>query len=152
MGKYVRLIALERKMEKTIILDNEQKTELKLTGIADRIDQIGNQVRIIDYKTGAVTPKKLEVKGVSDAFKIDKEKALQMLHYHFLSDGDFPGHEVVPGIVSLRNISNGFMSVETDPSTSAAYKESLQEFVDQLYSGEVEWKHNQKSDFCHFCE
>ncbi len=74
------VLKLEEMLSATIDVDG---TACKISGIADRIDKLGEQTRIIDYKTGHVDAKDLKVKSIKDIRAIP-EKALQLMIYKFL--------------------------------------------------------------------
>ena len=110
-GTPVELISLEERLEKTIYL-KELDIEVKLVGKADRIEKRGNDIYIIDYKTGAVEQKNLEIKELAEIFDAEKkkEKVLQLLLYAYMFDKKKLGSGNVYGAVfSLRKFSQGAM-------------------------------------------
>lgn len=74
-----RYIASEKKVFGSINIDNHS---IPLMGIIDRIDQVGNSIRLIDYKTGHAenTYKDLEQVFTSDQYPY----VLQTLYYCYL--------------------------------------------------------------------
>ncbi len=62
-----------------------QNTELKLKGIADRIDVRNGITTIVDYKTGKVVPNDLKVVDINELFtNYKKSKAFQTFFYSYL--------------------------------------------------------------------
>ena len=95
-------------------LEMELKTEIKLTngqqvkfkGYIDRVDRIGDTVRVIDYKTGFVKDGALGLKDMDQLRQPqEKNKSLQLLMYAYLFLENHPEREALEaGIISLRNV------------------------------------------------
>lgn len=117
-GQILKLHALESKL--STILPVEITTEqganitlnLKIKGTADRIDESGGAIRIIDYKTGIVDVKDVIVQEW-DSLAVDhtKEKALQLLIYAWIYAREYNSPIPEAGIISLRRPSKGLMKV-----------------------------------------
>lgn len=111
-GNSIKLLSLERKLSAEFTIANS-KEKIKLAGKADRIDQLNGRLRIIDYKTGATQPTELVVTDWEQIVKnSDKAKAFQTLCYALMLNKMDAALEMQTGIISLRNISNGFMPVK----------------------------------------
>ena len=90
-------------------------------GRIDRIDQVGEQIRIIDYKTGKGLDKKLSLdisKNLSN--KLDTDKAFQLLTYLWMYKMNNPKlNDVKAGIMFLRRSDIGFTeAIIKNPSHS----------------------------------
>jgi len=77
-----------------------------LGGTIDRIDRKGNEVRIIDYKTGR---DELDFKDVNSLFSRDGKRnkaALQTLLYALLykANNDTTGLKIIPGLLNRNNL------------------------------------------------
>jgi hypothetical protein len=110
-GTPVELISLEEKLVKSVYL-KELNIDVKFTGKADRIEKRGNDIYIVDYKTGAVEQKNLEIKDLSEIFDAEKkkEKVLQLLMYAYMFDKKkLGGGNVYGAVFSLRKFSQGAM-------------------------------------------
>lgn len=110
-GTSIKLMSLEEKMERTVHL-KQLNIDVKFVGKADRIEKRGNDIYIVDYKTGAVEQKDLEIEELTDIFDVDKkkEKVLQLLMYAYMFDKKKLGVGNVYGSVfSLRKFSQGAM-------------------------------------------
>lgn len=91
--------------------------EVLFKGGIDRIDKIGDSYRIIDYKTGNVVPRTLNVKDTDALFEDPrKSKALQLLLYAWIFRGTEPRHPVTACNLSLRKISQGLVPLVVEGS------------------------------------
>jgi hypothetical protein len=78
------------------------------------VDRFNGITRIIDYKTGAVNTKDVEVNDQDDFFEEKKSKALQLAIYQWLyvkNQVTSMDSSVIAGILSLRSISEGFLQL-----------------------------------------
>lgn len=130
-GTVLKLLHLEKELTSTIVVNG---ITINLKGKADRIDQIGNTIRIIDYKTGNVEASQaLKIKDW-ELLKNEKfNKGFQLLMYAYLwnktaSTNKFELHS---GIYSLRSLSKGLMLVSVDGEFNLK-EEILQQFEDEL--------------------
>jgi ATP-dependent helicase/nuclease subunit B len=101
--------------------------EVRIKGFIDRIDSIGGEWRIIDYKTGRFDKKELKIGDWSD-FQGTPEQSMsfQLLSYAWLFGGRF-GNEtpaVRAGIIPLKKSSEGFTEVSV-PVAGSGRNESL---------------------------
>lgn len=107
-GKSIKILYLEKFVERELYID-KLGFAIKLRGVIDRLEQVGNTIRIIDYKTGSVQPVDLKFRHWEDVVDSEKKKgkALQLLMYGYMLNEK--EHEVNSGIISLKNQRNGLM-------------------------------------------
>ena len=121
----------------------EQK--LSAGGIIDRVDLVGDTVRIIDYKTGAVAEK---IGSIADLFREDRAKELdgwlQILLYCEAYIAGSPGSGVQPSIYRIRKMSvpgdGDLLKIRTESGKNAVitdYLEVRDEFMANL-TGTIE--------------
>ncbi|QNJ97560.1 PD-(D/E)XK nuclease family protein [Constantimarinum furrinae] len=112
---------------------------VNLRGKVDRVDEYNGVLRIIDYKTGSVTQGDLEIvdwESLNTDYKYSK--AFQVLAYALMMDGELNVHEANAGIISFKNLKNGFLKFATKPSSHSRTKnyeinaEVLQRFKNEL--------------------
>ena len=83
---------------------------ISLRGIVDRIDRLDGTLRIIDYKTGRVTPTDLYITHWEDVKEDYKySKAFQVLVYATLLQNNYSEETVSAGIISFKNLQEGYM-------------------------------------------
>ena len=117
-NKTMKIIGLEENLFASIYVP-EHKTNVNLTGNADRIDQIGNTIRIIDYKSGSVNDSDVVIKKNVNELKDLSEKSLQLLIYKYLykkAHNDIAADDIEPGIIGFRKISKGIFSLSNNSS------------------------------------
>ena len=85
-GQDLVIKKLEEKFKSFIIIfSNDKKIDVNIKGFVDRIDIIGNTIRIIDYKTGAMKQKELRFNDRDSLLNESKfSKAFQILMYLYL--------------------------------------------------------------------
>ncbi len=89
-----------------------------LKGVADRIDQVNDIPRLVDYKTGIVEERKLNVKSFETVISDDSyDKALQLLIYAYMYQHQFKATRVSAGIISFRRAKTGIMPLHADDKT-----------------------------------
>ncbi len=154
------VLSLEHKLESEIsILINGELKKIKLTGFADRIDRVGDTIRIIDYKTGNVDERKLSVDDVEIVFeKTEYDKALQLLHYAYLFQSENPTTKnIQSGIVSFRNYKKGILNLMINKNNLLAkpqfevYEENITKMVNEILNKEITIKQTQDLEFCKIC-
>ena len=156
-GEHLTILSLEQQLEKTI---NVGPHAVKLIGLADRIDRAGDEVRVIDYKTGMVKPAELKVADLSILeHEPAKAKAFQLLTYALLHrhvNGMEEGG-MASGIISFRKLSSGFMNVQIGKSRHIAgqdldgFEELVHAVIERIYDPKEPFAHDPDSVFCKFC-
>lgn len=135
-SKQIRLIDLEKSFyrEKSILL-NDETLQVKFKGNFDRIDEEDNQIRIIDYKTGNVLRRDLELKNWEDLITSNKfEKCFQLLMYSWLYLPELKNNsELNVGIYSFKKLSQGFINLRL-PEKGPINFVSLSQFEELLIS------------------
>lgn len=111
-GDQIQILATEQRLETYIQIDGID-FPIKIKGTVDRIDQCNGVTRIIDYKTGLVESKQLQVADLSIIQDHKFEKAIQVLLYTrlYLSHKQEIPRNIQAGIYSFRNLKEGFMKI-----------------------------------------
>ena len=153
-GAEIHLLAVEEKLEAPLELAvlAEQDIQLKIKGKIDRIDRLNGQLRIIDYKTGAVSQNDLIFKE-EQLYHGKRNKALQLMLYQFLYEQHFNPENIDSGIISLRNLSSGFMTFKSKEENSIydTLKEVISVVLAELLDAEMPFSHKMTSEYCNFC-
>jgi len=123
-GTPLKIISLEERLEKTVYV-KEIDTHVKFVGKADRIEKVGNDVIIVDYKTGMVDERQLVIKELEDLFDPEKEKTkvLQLLLYAYMYKDQVKNGNVFAAVFSLRKWSQG--TIRTKMYNAEKKKETL---------------------------
>ena len=114
---------------------DKDSVSINFKGIIDRIDSRQNSetVSIIDYKTGKVETRDLVVKNIEEITTNPKyAKAFQVIFYAWLYYRNHPKSKIETGIISLRSMSNGYITLKiTDSDNIIDY---LDDFTDSIMS------------------
>lgn len=135
--------------------------KIKLKGIIDRVEKDiqTNLIQIIDYKTGKVEQKDIQVKDWTDLLeKQEKSKALQLLYYAYIfAKNSNPGQAFQASIFSLRNRSAGLISLQLPDEKLVS--ESLEEIetvikniVTKILDKNIPFTQVEDSKKCEWCD
>jgi CRISPR/Cas system-associated exonuclease Cas4 (RecB family) len=157
---------LEKRLAKSIHLKlAEELMEIQLKGFVDRVDLVGRTVRIIDYKTGQVDKKELELQEWNDLIDDpEKDKCFQLLMYAYLMDDSFriTDTTVEAGIISLKRVKSGFLPVvisgENDSLSKGidhhvlkSFEERLIRILQEMFDSGVPFDQTENLDVCKRC-
>lgn len=145
-------------------LSHEMKVEihgkpltLNWIGFIDRIDRIGDEFRIIDYKSGKVTEKdtKYEIKeDVKSAFTSCKH-ALQLAVYLYLFEKNYGFFPSETGIYAIQKNKNAWFPLDLNGLSASNFLKDFQllveETITELYDLNVPFAHNTFSKYCPHC-
>ena len=110
-GHTIKIIALEQSCEAHLKF-SDFDFNIKMRGKVDRVDMLDGVTRIIDYKTGRVEQNQIQVIDWNDITTDYKKysKPFQVLSYALmLHQSNIIDLPVEAGIVSFKNLGNGFM-------------------------------------------
>ena len=106
----IKILSLEERLTSEITVNNRT---VKIKGVVDRIDLFNGNLRIIDYKSGLVNSKILDIKNI-DKIKLDYKYSnlLQLLVYKLLVTDNYKNIDLGEvGIYSVKKISSPFISI-----------------------------------------
>ena len=158
-NKTMKIIGLEENLFASIYVP-EHKTNVNLTGNADRIDQVGNTIRIIDYKSGSVNDSDVVIKKNVNELKDLSEKSLQLLIYKYLykkANNDIAADDIEPGIIGLRKISKGVFSLSNNSSLFIGedliedFESKLSDIYNEILNKDIPFKQTEDENKCLNC-
>jgi RecB family exonuclease len=154
----LELLGMEEEME-AVIVTRLHPAGLKIRGFVDRIDRVRGRIRIIDYKTGQVDS--LKINSFLDLKEgTPKKEAFQLGAYAFLYHRNHePDRAVYPGIFAMRNLSEGFLTLEYGPQKIAEFDlQSLVEFegllvniFEEILDPSLAFVQTEDQNRCRFC-
>ncbi|GAA4834054.1 PD-(D/E)XK nuclease family protein [Algivirga pacifica] len=134
-----------------IPLQDSSVIPFRVSGMADRIDIVGNTIRIVDYKTGAYHKENLKANNYQELlFHPEKEKIVQLLSYKYiliqnilngeLKDYAFPAGfdlqtcKVEAGFYFFRKLSDGFVQyqIADEPTDREGFVNYAEKFFTHL--------------------
>ncbi len=164
-GDTCTIIGLEEELERTLNIEVKgEEIAVKLKGKADRIDRLGNRIRVIDYKTGKVDLSDLRLyaktlDGLEKMFSIKGEKSFQLMTYAWLyapkADAAF---EMEAGISALKNHSKymPLMFEEKDSRITEErfqlFEEGLEDLFSRMFGTEEDFEQTDNEQACTYCD
>ena len=140
---------------------NVNGMEFNLFGNVDRVDRVGDSVRIIDYKSGKIEQKDLSFKSLEELRESPKKaKAFQLMTYAYLyaksvmNDSSFTAANY-----SLRNLDDGPIFVKLDKTilkmdalVMEKFEEELKILLSTIVEDEKEFYPTENKDACQWCD
>ncbi|MDQ4141397.1 MAG: PD-(D/E)XK nuclease family protein, partial [Bacteroidota bacterium] len=170
----LRILKLEQVMETQLAVPvNGETITVKIAGKADRIDQSGSTIRVIDYKTGLVrapdlkiTPEEMDTHFLTNRH-YDKVRQLWLYRYLMakqlqadgkLNDSLFPV-QIEAGIISFRNLNAGVLMPDMQinenkndlPEFIQTSEKYLREFVQQMLDPTQPIRKTHDLEVCQYC-
>ena len=167
-NRKIRVLYLEHKMRSEIDFDRYDgggvPEKIYLNGTADRIDIVGDTIRIIDYKTGSVQENMLKLASPAALLEGKKQgMSFQLLMYAYLFSENksemnlSAGQFMESGIASLRKFKDGLLKVTIDGRSQLmkddvkAVKEVLQTILSRLFNKDEPFAQTEDTDTCKYC-
>lgn len=160
-----RYIESERKINRLFTL-GDNRTEIQLKGFIDRIDEVRDAVRIIDYKSGSGTSVFTSVESLFDKEDKDRAKAvMQVFMYSWMLGAVPAGKTIQPGIYYMRtlfsdsfdaSVSRRIERTKTEPVTdfsaySEAFEGELRRCLDEIFGRETPFTQTTTEKACAWC-
>jgi RecB family exonuclease len=100
------LVSTEETYRRNLTIQMGAKSmEISLGGKIDRIDRVGGQLRVIDYKTGRTDQKFKDVETLFEGSYGNRNgAAFQTLFYAWLVGETFPAGAVMPGLYTMKGL------------------------------------------------
>ena len=152
-----------------IMVENEP-IQLKMKGHVDLVDVLGNEIRILDYKTGAMDGKDLKIHGNTIENFMNEEfspKLFQLMTYFYLLNQNLKGTEtkpalvpyknqsmkIVPGIISTRKVSEGIFTTDFtgELANEEFYQSILRAHLEQLLDPNRLIERTENKKVCAYC-
>lgn len=157
--KNLKILSIEEVLERTMTLPQDDKiTQVLVKGKADRIDQIGQTIRILDYKTGSVDLKKVKLPANKEAelnqifSNSEYDKTTQLFIYDWMYKLRSTG-SAQAGIVSFRLIKNPYILMQF-PSEDEyeSLEEDFKELLSQIFDSKTPFTQTEKIADCGYCD
>lgn len=164
-GLFLTITMLEQRLRRSILIQSGgENIQVLIQGVADRIDHIGNETRILDYKTGMVEKKELLMKDWNELLEDPRlDKSFQLITYAWML-AEFPNTlPLLTGIIPMKKPANGVMAVQVQhnqlqkpeellgESDLAAFESVLKELLSGIFDFKVPFCQTSSTDHCAFC-
>ena len=158
----IKIISLEKKYEKKMLLTiNGRSCEVSLGGVVDRLDQVGETIRVVDYKTGTSESTIQSIEKLFDAEKKRNKAAFQTLLYSSCVNSNLKTIlRIVPAVYGARSV----FKTDFDPTFQLSgqliiyqahaneFETLLRNLLQELVNPEVAFSQTADSKICHYCE
>ncbi|UGS20953.1 PD-(D/E)XK nuclease family protein [Flavobacterium cyclinae] len=151
-GQAIKVLLLEASLSCEIEVKS-LPFPIKIAGKVDRIEEREGAIRIIDYKTGKVDGNSLKIQDFGDLTSdIKNEKIIQLLCYALMFENHElkQNREVSAGIVSFKNMKNGFLPFGLGKGKDADivisneilddFKAELEKLIVEIFNTEIPFK------------
>lgn len=159
-------IESERKINGLISLSDH--SEIRLKGFIDRVDEVRDAIRIIDYKSGSGTTTFSSIESLFNKEEKDRAKAVMQvfmycwMYAHFTEN---KGKTIQPGIYYVRSLfSDPFdpsvyhriergksEKVEDFSGYAQAFEEGLRGCLDEIFNPEIPFTQTPTGKACSYC-
>ncbi len=153
------IVQLEARKTMTLSLQvNGRIREVSFTGYIDRVDKIGSQYRVIDYKSGNVKSQDVKfVEKENTILTFSKCKhAVQLAMYAlFLKEnyGYYPAETSIFSLTDVKQLSYPLFSKSHKiEDICNLFKKFLEELLEDIFDSEQSFEHNEDSKYCNYCE
>ncbi|MDD2797004.1 MAG: PD-(D/E)XK nuclease family protein [Bacteroidales bacterium] len=175
--RYVKqVLEIDRKLTPFVYRESEEKMEdqitarnglkIRLKGSIDRIDEVGNKTRIIDYKTGTGKSNFSSIEELFDSTQKNRPKAvMQVFFYSWLYDRKHHSPTIAPGIYYLREMFSDFKStviynpepkkkefVENFAEFRTQFEDQLFTLMESIFDPVHPFKQTEIVEHCQYCE
>jgi len=153
----IDIIMLEMKLTKSIEIDvNGTKKRIHFSGLVDRIDKVGDNYRVIDYKSGKVTDKDVKFKQLDTpilSFKNCKHAVQLALYCLFFKErfNHFPAEAKIISLVDVKANYNLNIEDGTTEDVCNSLVDLVTDIITELYETEEVISHNPDSKYCSYC-
>ena len=161
-----KMLAVEGRYNIQVPLKSDGR-KVNIAGIIDRVDQVGNTVRVIDYKTGAAELIFKDIDSLFDSENKKRNKAafqtfLYCLFYDMKHGDDLA---ISPNVYGLKSIFNPKFACTLEQKEGrskgipvGSYLAYKQEFMDgftdlleEIFNPEIPFTQVEDEDVCRIC-
>ena len=140
---------------------NYSGNKVLLHGFADRIDKVGDEIRIIDYKTGKVHPNDVKINDKVVGITGMAEKSIQLMMYKYLylsENSKVSEQQIKPGIIGFQKLSHGIYNLEISElhEMSTSFENTCEkyfnDFLAELFDKNRPFTQTEEVKNCSFCD
>lgn len=167
-GKLTPFVYIESERKINGLISLSDHSEIRLKGFIDRVDEVRDAIRIIDYKSGSGTTTFSSIEGLFNKEEKDRAKAVMQVFmycwmYAHLTENK--GKTIQPGIYYVRSLfSDPFdpsvyhriergksEKVEDFSGYAQAFEEGLRGCLDEIFNPEIPFTQTPTGKACSYC-
>ena len=167
-GKLTPFVYIESERKINGLISLSDHSEIRLKGFIDRVDEVCDAIRIIDYKSGSGTTTFSSIESLFNKEEKDRAKAVMQvfmycwMYAHFTEN---KGKTIQPGIYYVRSLfSDPFdpsvyhriergksEKVEDFSGYAQAFEEGLRGCLDEIFNPEIPFTQTPTGKACSYC-
>lgn len=167
-GKLTPFVYIESEHKINGLISLSDHSEIRLKGFIDRVDEVLDAIRIIDYKSGSGTTTFSSIESLFNKEEKDRAKAVMQvfmycwMYAHFTEN---KGKTIQPGIYYVRSLfSDPFdpsvyhriergksEKVEDFSGYAQAFEEGLRGCLDEIFNPEIPFTQTPTGKACSYC-
>jgi CRISPR/Cas system-associated exonuclease Cas4 (RecB family) len=159
-GQVLSIEKIEGDLQKVIHVDVlGELLPISFKGRTDRIDRIGNFLRVVDYKSGGLKSTDVSLDAQTDIIENPmKAKALQLMQYALMTPEKYSNLHVLPGIISLRQPSLGLVSLTVKKIEGLTPDERIEtaqvfyQIASEIVNPEIPFEKTNDVKRCKYCD
>ena len=159
-----RYIESEKKIRADFKLNDGRVIQLK--GFIDRVDEVKETIRIIDYKSGSGLSIFNTIESLFDMDLKERPKAImQVCLYSWMYGLEAPGKKIQPGIYYMRSLftdafdSGVYQRIDRGrseqlsefASVSSSFEDELRKCLDNIFDCQVPFTQTSTGNACLYC-
>ena len=167
-GKLTPFVYIESERKINGLISLSDHSEIRLKGFIDRVDEVLDAIRIIDYKSGSGTTTFSSIESLFNKEEKDRAKAVMQVYmycwmYAHLTENK--GKTIQPGIYYVRSLfSDPFdpsvyhriergksEKVEDFSGYAQAFEEGLRGCLDEIFNPEIPFTQTPTGKACSYC-
>jgi len=162
-----QLVSAEKKYKRTITVEaGREVNRILLGGKIDRVDRMGDHLRVIDYKTGNARQGFSGVEGLFDAaLRSRNAAAMQVLFYAWMVSAQHPGDRIMPGLYIMRELygqdfdprltmgsKSGAVPIDAFSILEEEFVIHLKELIARMFDPGIPFTQTGNEDHCRHCD
>jgi CRISPR/Cas system-associated exonuclease Cas4 (RecB family) len=159
-GQVLSIEKIEGDLQKVIHVDVlGELLPISFKGRTDRIDCIGNTLRVVDYKSGGVKAVDVILCNQTEIINNPKKaKALQLMQYALMTPEKYSNFDVLPGIISLRQPSLGLVALTVNKIEGLSPEERIEteqvfhQIANEIVNPEIPFEKTNDVKRCKYCD
>lgn len=160
--KTCRILQLEHELSAELVVEVGGKPQhIQIRGQCDRIDQCGETLRIVDYKSSVSTKDKFLFKDFEHLFgDASSNKQVQLLIYAWLAykNGLATPEHLQPCIMAFKGgqeepyvLKSEQEQMTLTPSFFEAFEQALSRFIAGIFNPQHDFEQTEDSTLCEYC-
>lgn len=156
-NKVLTIIGVEQELNKELVFPSSNDV-IRFRGFADRVDKVGDTLRIIDYKTGFVKEDALRFSSWEKLFNdTSQDKSFQLMMYAWFYKDKKDAGKIEPSIISFRNLAKGALTLKPKKEKHLSeeiinqFDEYFIDWIKEILDPDIDFVQTDVEENCKFC-